>query len=102
MITLTHYLVLGAILICIGYLGMTVRKSAIGMLISLEIIFNGINLTAVAFNRFLHPDGVTGQIMVIFIITVAAAETAIALAIMINLFRKFRTIDVDEINLMKW
>ncbi|PCJ17746.1 MAG: NADH-quinone oxidoreductase subunit NuoK [Candidatus Cloacimonadota bacterium] len=100
--TLTHYLVLATILICIGYLGMIVRKSAIGMLISLEIIFNGINLTAVAFNRFLYPDGVIGQIMVIFIITIAAAETAIALAIMLNLFKQFKTIDVDEINLMKW
>ncbi|MCJ8347497.1 NADH-quinone oxidoreductase subunit NuoK [bacterium] len=102
MITLLHYLILAAILICIGFFGILIRKSAIGMLISLEIVFNGINLSAVAFNRFLHTDGVIGQIMVIFIITIAAAETAIALAIMINVFKKFRTIDVDQIKGMKW
>ena len=101
MIPMEHFLILGAILVCIGFLGVVIRKSAIGMLISLEILFNGISLTAVTFNRYLYPEGLEGQILVIFIITLAAAETAVALAIMLNVARKFKTIDLDQMSLMR-
>lgn len=102
MIGIWHYIVLGLVLICIGYLGIVIRKSAIGMLISLEIVFNGINLTAIAFNSLLHGEGWSGQILVIFIITVAAAETAVALALMIPFFKHGGHVNLDELNFLKW
>lgn len=100
MVTQEHYLVLGAILFGIGTLGVLVRRNAIIIFMCIELMLNAVNLSLVAFSRQL--DSMDGQVFVFFIMTVAAAEAAIGLAIMVSLFRNRETLNVDEINLMKW
>ncbi len=98
---LYHYLVLGGVLFCIGLVGVMIRRSVIAMLIAVEILFNSINLIAVAFNRFVYPGQVTGQVFVVFIMTVAAAEAAVALAIVMSVYRNFRSVEVDGLTVLK-
>jgi NADH-quinone oxidoreductase subunit K len=100
MVPLNYYLILGAILFVIGCVGVLTRRNAIVILLSIEIILNGVNLTLIAFSHFLN--NVTGQILVIFVITVAAAEAGVGLGIIIALYRNKTTINVDEFNLLKW
>ena len=100
MVPLSHYLMFGAILFFIGVVGVLTRRNAIVILMSIELMMNAINITLIAFGHFLH--NVTGQIFAIFVIAVAAAEAAVGLAIIIELFRGRRTLNVDEINIMRW
>lgn len=100
MVTQEHYLVLSAILFGIGAIGVLVRRNAIIIFMSIELMLNAVNLSLVAFSRELNS--MDGQVFVFFIMTVAAAEAAIGLAIMVSLFRNKETLNVDEINLMKW
>ena len=74
----------------------------ITMLMSVELILNSVNINFVAFNKFLFPDKLDGLFFTLFIITIAAAEAAVAIAIIINLYRNYKTIDVDEVNTMKY
>ncbi len=99
-ISLNHYLVLAAFLFCIGVAGVLTRKNAIIILASIELMLNAVNLTFVAFAR--HWGDVSGQIFVFFSMVVAAAEVAVGLAIIVVLFRHKETINIDEVNLMKW
>ena len=96
---LHHYLLLSALLFGIGVIGVLTRRNAIMVLMCLELIFNAANINLVAVSRF-RPD-LTGQIFSIFTITVAAAEAAIGLGLVIALFRNVETVNVDEINLLK-
>lgn len=96
-----HYLILSFILFGIGMIGVMVRRSVILMLISIEIMFNSVNLTAVAFNRFLYPDQVTGQVFVIFIMTVAAAEAAVGLAIVMSVYKNFKNLEISGLTTLK-
>ena len=99
MITLNHYLILAAILFSIGAVGVFVRRSALIIFMCIELMLNAVNLTFVAFSRYLNnPDG---QLFVFFVMTVAAAEVVVGLAIIVLIFRRKSTINVDEINLMK-
>lgn len=100
MISLSHYLVFGAILFFIGVAGVLTRRNAIIILMSIELMMNAVNITLISFGHYLH--NVTGQIFAIFVIAVAAAEAAVGLAIIIELFRGRQTLNVDEINIMKW
>jgi NADH-quinone oxidoreductase subunit K len=100
MITLTHYLVLASILFLIGVMGVLLRRNVIIILLSIELMLNAVNINLVAFSHYLQ--NMTGQVFVFFVMTVAAAEAAIGLAIVVVLFRNRETVDVDEINLMKW
>lgn len=100
MVTQEHYLVLSAILFGIGAIGVLVRRNAIIIFMSIELMLNAVNLSLVAFSRQLNS--MDGQVFVFFIMTVAAAEAAIGLAIMVSLFRNKETLNMDEINLMKW
>jgi NADH-quinone oxidoreductase subunit K len=100
MITLTHYLVLASILFLIGIMGVLLRRNIIMILLSIELMLNAVNINLVAFSHYLQ--NMTGQGFVFFVMTVAAAEAAIGLAILVVLFRNRETVDVDEINLMKW
>lgn len=100
MIGLVHYLLLGMILFFIGLFGALTRRSAIGILLSLELMFNAVNINLVAFSSYL--GNVAGQIMVIFIITVAAAESVVGIAIILTIYRTFKDINVDKISLLKW
>ena len=105
-LSLNHFLVLGAILFCIGLYGALTKRNAIAVLMGIEIMLNAVNITMVAFAFYntVKPWStyLTGQIFAIFIITVAAAEAAVALAMIISIYRKRNTVDVGEINLMKW
>lgn len=105
-LTLNHFLILGAILFCIGLYGAITKRNAIAVLMGIEIMLNAINITVVGFSFFntVKPylSYLTGQIFAIFIITVAAAEAALALAMIIAIYRKRSTVDVGEIDMMKW
>ncbi|NII10494.1 NADH-quinone oxidoreductase subunit NuoK [Oleiagrimonas sp. C23AA] len=100
MITLSHFIVLGAVLFCISLAGIFInRKNVIVLLMAIELMLLAVNINFVAFSRF-HGD-VAGQVFVFFILTVAAAESAIGLAILVLLFRNRHTINVAEIDSMK-
>ena len=97
-----YFLILAAILFAIGVFGVITRRNTIGILMSLELMFNAVNINLVTFNRFITPDGFTGQIFAIFVIVIAAAEAVVGLAIVLLLYRNWKGIDIDNINLMKW
>ena len=99
MITLTHYLILAAILFTIGVSGVLMRRNLIIILLSLELMLNAVNINLVAFSHYLKDPA--GQVFVFFVMTVAAAEATLGLAIVVALYRNLETIDVDEINQMK-
>jgi len=102
MITLAHYVILGAALFAIGVFGILTRRNAIGILMSLELIFNAVNINMVAFSKFMTPDAAYGELFTIFIITVAAAESVLGLAIILAIYRKRATINADEMDILKW
>jgi len=100
--SLRHFLVLGTIIFSLGMYGVLSRRNAIGILLSIELMLNGVNLLMVAFARYINSDQeLAGQIFAIFIITQAAAEAAVGLAIIIAVYRQRRTIQVDQLDLMK-
>ena len=100
MVPLTHYLALGAIMFVIGVAGVLMRRNAIIILMSIELMLNAVNITFVGFAR--QMGDLTGQVFAIFVITVAAAEAAVGLAILIALNRDRTMLNVDEVNLLKW
>jgi NADH-quinone oxidoreductase subunit K len=100
MLTLNHYLVLSAVLFAIGTLGVFLRRNIITLLLSIEIMLNAVNLTFVAVGR--HLGSVEGQIITFFVMTVAAAEAAVGLAIVIALFRHRETLSPDAYTSLKW
>jgi NADH-quinone oxidoreductase subunit K len=99
-ISLNHYLVLAAFLFCIGVAGVLTRKNAIIILASVELMLNAVNLTFIAFAR--HWGDASGQIFVFFSMVVAAAEVAVGLAIIVALFRHKQSVNIDDVNLLKW
>jgi len=99
---LMHYLLLSAVLFSIGLYGMLVKRNAVVILMCLEIMLNAVNISLVGFSRFVTPALLTGQVFAIFIIMVAAAETAVGLAIIMAIYRRHETIDSDKIDLLKW
>jgi len=99
-VTTTHYLILSAALLLIGTIGVLARRNIVIILMSIELILNAVNINLVAFSR--HLGQVTGQIFAIFVITVAVAEAAVGLGILIALFRNKETVLADEIDLLKW
>jgi len=99
-VTTGHYLVLSAALLLIGAAGLLMRRNIIIMLMSIELILNAVNINLVAFSK--HWNQVTGQVFAIFVITVAVAEAAVGLGILIALFRNRGTVLSDEIDLLKW
>lgn len=101
-VTLAHYVVLGAILFGIGIVGVITRRNAIAILMSLELMFNAVNINMVAFSRYLTPAAGYGDVFAVFIITVVAAESVLGLAIILAIFRNRGIVDADEMNLMKW
>ena len=98
--TLSHYLLLSAVLFAIGTAGVFLRRNLITILLSIEIMLNAVNLTFVAVDRYL--EAIDGQIIVFFVITVAAAEAAVGLAIIIALFRHRETVNPDAYTSLKW
>lgn len=99
--TLCGYMLVSAALFLIGVFGALTRRNIIGILMGVELMFNAANLNLVAFNRFLHPIGLTGQVMTIFTITIAAAEIVVGLALVLAIYRQTDTVYVEEFNLLK-
>ena len=100
MITITHYLVLSAILFTLGAVGVLIRRNAIVIFMCIELMLNAVNISFVAFAHYLHS--MQGQMFVFFTMTVAAAEAAVGLAIIVAVFRNKETVNVDDMNIMKW
>ena len=111
-ITLNHYLVLGAVVFAIGLFGALAKRNTVAVLMGIELMLNAVNLTFVAFSRYLKPAAstpeaalasqLTGQVFALFIIAVAAAEAAVALALVLAVYRSRRTVNLDEVSLLKW
>ncbi|MFN5310333.1 MAG: NADH-quinone oxidoreductase subunit NuoK [Candidatus Kapaibacterium sp.] len=99
-IPLEFYLILSAIMFMLGVVGVIVRRNAIVIFMSIEMMLNAVNLTLVSFSQFMGDSA--GQIFVFFVMAVAAAEAAVGLAIVLALFRKKQTVYVDEVNVLKW
>jgi NADH-quinone oxidoreductase subunit K len=95
-----HYLVLSALLFTVGTVGVILKKNIISMFLCIELMLNAVNLSFVAFSRYLNQ--VHGQIFVFFVMVVAAAEAAVGLAITISLYRNRNTLSVDDADIMKW
>ncbi len=100
MVPLSHYLILSAILFSLGVIGVIIRRNAIVVFMCIEMMLNAVNLSFVAMARNL--SSLDGQVIVLFVMTVAAAEAAVGLAIIISIFRTRETINVDEMNILKW
>ena len=99
-IPLSWYLALSAVLFTIGVVGVLTRRNAIVVFMCIELMLNSVNITLVAFSSFMGD--ITGQILVLFVMAVAAAEAAIGLAVVIALFRNRQTVNIDEVNILKW
>lgn len=102
MIPLNHFLILGAILFSIGIFGALTRRSAIGILMSIELILNAANINFIAFDKFLGSTDGLGQVFALLIITIAAASAVIGLVLVIAVYRNIKNISADKMNLMKW
>jgi NADH-quinone oxidoreductase subunit K len=100
MISLPHFLVVGALLFTFGLVTVATRRNAVGILMGVELILNGANVNFLAFDRYVG-DGLTGQVFSLFVIVLAAAEAAVGLAIVLAIFQTFRTIDVRAADLMR-
>jgi NADH-quinone oxidoreductase subunit K len=100
MVSLSSYLILSAVLFSIGVVGFLIRRNIIVIFMSVELMLNGVNLAFVAFSRFLNS--MDGQVIVVFVMSVAAAEAAVGLAIIMAIYRNKKTVNADEMNLMKW
>ena len=99
-IPITHYVTLAALLFTIGAAGVLLRRSGIAMLLGVELMLNAANLSMVAFGR--HHGQLDGQMFVFFVMAVAAAEVAVGLALLVAIFRKYQSIDVDRLNVLRW
>ena len=99
-VPLPYYLGLSAVLFTIGVAGVLIRRNAIVVFMCIELMLNSVNLTLIAFSSFLGD--VSGQVLVLLVMAVAAAEAAVGLAIVIALFRNSKTVNINEINILKW
>ena len=99
---LEYCLILAAALFCIGIYGLITSRNAVRVLMSIELLLNAVNLNLMGFSNFLDPVGIKGQVFAVFVITVAAAEAAVGLAIILAIYRNRDTIDMEQFNLLKW
>ena len=102
MIPLSWYLILSALLFCVGIFGALARRNAIAILMAIELILNAVNLNLVAFWRYLTPNLIGGQALVVIVFAVAASEAAVGLALIISIYRRKMTVVANDVNLMKW
>ena len=101
MVPLSWYLVVAAALFCIGLYGTLSRRNAVAVLMGIELILNAININLIAFNRYITPKDVSGQVFAIFVLGVAAAEAAVGLALIIGIYRTRDTVNLEELDLLK-
>jgi NADH-quinone oxidoreductase subunit K len=102
MVPLSWYLTLAAALFCVGVYGVLARRNAVAILMGIELMLNAVNLNLLAFGRYLQPQVPAGQMFTIIVLSVAAAEAAVGLALIISIYRRRRTVVAEEIDLMKW
>ncbi len=101
-IPMQYFLIISTLMFFIGIYGFLTRKNLITMLMSIELILNSVNINFVTFNKYLYPQNLQGHFFTLIIIAIAAAEAAVAIAIIINIYRNFRSIDVDNVDQMKF
>lgn len=99
---LQYFLLLAAGLFCIGIYGLVTSRNVVRVLMSVELLLNAVNLNFLAFSNYLDPQEIKGQIFTIFVITVAAAEAAVGLAIVLAIYRNRDTVDMERFSLLKW
>ncbi|MEQ8462923.1 NADH-quinone oxidoreductase subunit NuoK [Coleofasciculus sp. F4-SAH-05] len=99
---LQYFLLLAAALFCLGIYGLITSRNAVRVLMSIELLLNAVNLNLMGFSNFIDPVGIKGQVFTVFVITVAAAEAAVGLAIVLSIYRNRDTIDMEQFNLLKW
>jgi NADH:ubiquinone oxidoreductase subunit K len=102
MIPITHFLVVSTLMFFIGIYGFLTRRNLITLLMSIELILNSVNINFVVFNRYLYPHQLQGQFFALFIVAIAAAEASVAIALIINIYRRFTSIEVDNVDEMKY
>ncbi len=102
MIPLEYFLIFSALLFSLGMYGVLARRNAILILISIEIMLNAVNINFIAFSRYITPTTIVGQIYTIFAIAAGAAEIGVGLAIVLSVYRGKETVNVDEIDMLKW
>ena|ERR1051326_7050112 len=101
MVTLYGYLFVGAVLLAVGIYGVLARRNILLVLMSIELIFNAANLNFVAFNRYLHPDQPWGQGFALFVIAIAAAEAVVGLALVLTIYRNFKSVLAENLDILK-
>lgn len=101
-VTLNHFLVLSALLFSLGLYGALAKRNAVAILMCIELMLNAVNIALVGFARYVPPGNLAGQVFALFVITVAAAEAAVALAIIIAIYRSRQHVSAEDVNLMKW
>ena len=102
MLELDFYLTVAAILFGIGIFGVVTSRNVVRVLMSIELLLNAVNLNFIAFSNYLDSGSIRGQVFSVFVITVAAAEAAVGLAIVLSIYRNRSTIDMESFNLLKW
>ena len=101
-VTLTHILFLSTALFFIGAYGFLTRRNVITMLMAVELMLNSVNINFIAFNKYLYGGKLEGVFFTLFLIAIAAAEAAVAIAIIINIYRNYKSIDVEDVDSLKW
>lgn len=101
-IPIEHFLIVSTLMFFIGVCGFIIRRNLITMLMSIELILNSVNINFVVFNRYLYPDQLQGHFFSLFIVGIAAAEASVAIALIINIYRKLNNIEVENINELKY
>jgi NAD(P)H-quinone oxidoreductase subunit 4L len=99
---LQYFLLLAATLFCIGIFGLVTSRNVVRVLMSVELLLNAVNLNFLAFSNYLDPVDIKGQVFAVFVITVAAAEAAVGLAIVLAIYRNRNTVDMEQFSLLKW
>jgi NADH:ubiquinone oxidoreductase subunit K len=99
---LDQYIILSAVLFCIGLLGVLTQRNVIKVIMCLEIMLNAVNIALIAFSRYVVPLALTGQIFAIFVMVVAAAEVAVGIAIVFAIYRNKESVDMENFNILKW
>jgi len=99
---LIYFLIISAVLFGVGLYGVLTRRHLIHVLLSVELILNAVLINLVAFSSFTTPDKITGQMFAVFVIVVAACEVGVGLAIILSVYRKKRTVDINNVNILKW
>ncbi|MFN9173624.1 MAG: NADH-quinone oxidoreductase subunit NuoK [Synechocystis sp.] len=99
---LQYCLILAAALFCVGIYGLITSRNAVRVLMSIELLLNAVNLNLMGFSNFIDPSNIRGQVFAVFVITIAAAEAAVGLAIVLAIYRNRETTDMEQFNLLKW